>query len=66
MLDKRSSEKFITAEKLKNVLSTNEEVLQHYYFKMNLFQHTCVVFMAKDPEFHDLQNGIVTDVTNLW
>jgi len=49
MPDTRSLEKFITAEKLKeNVLPTNDEVLQHYY-KMNLFQHTCIEFMAKAP-----------------
>jgi len=67
MSDTRSSEKFYTDEKMKeNVLPTNEEVLQHYYFKMNLFQHTCVEFMAKAPEFHDLQNEVVTDITNLW
>ena len=52
----RSSEKYIIAEELKeNVLPTNEEVLQHYFFKRNVIQHTNAKFLKKFPEFTDLK-----------
>ena len=63
----RSSEKYIKAAELKeNVLPTNEEVLQHYFFKRNVIQHTNAKFFKKFPEFTDLKYEVATDVTKLW
>ena len=63
----RSSEKYIKAAELKkNVLPTNEEVLQHYFFKCNVFQHTNAKFLKKFPEFTDLKYEVAVDVAKLW
>ena len=41
-------------------------MLKHYYFRSNLLQETNTKFLSKAPEFHDLQNEVAADVTNLW
>ena len=52
----RSSDKHIKAAELKeNILPTNEEVLQHYFFKRNAIEHTNVKFLKKFPEFTNLK-----------
>ena len=65
----RSSEKYIKAAELKeNVLPTNEEVLQHYFFKRNVIQQSAHKrkFFKKFPEFTDLKYEVATDVAKLW
>ena len=63
----RSSEKCIKAAELKeNVLPTNEEVLQHHFFKRNVIQHTNAKFLKKFPEFTDLKYEVAADVAKLW
>ena len=63
----RSSEKYVEAAELKeNVLPTNEEVLQHYFFKCNVIQHTNAKFLKKFPEFTDLKHKVTADVAKLW
>ena len=63
----RLSEKYIIAAKLReNVLLTNEEVLEHYYFKRSFLQQTSAKFITKCPEFNDLKYEVVTDVVTLW
>ena len=64
----RSSEKYIKAAELKeNVLPTNEEVLQHYFFKRNVIQHTNAKFFKKiSTEFTDLKYEVAADVAKLW
>ena len=63
----RSSEKYIKAAELKeNVLPTNKEVLQHYFFKRNVISHTNAKFLKKFPEFTDLNYEVAVDVAKLW
>ena len=62
-----SSEKYIKAAELKeNLLPTNEELLQHYFFKRNVIQHTNAKFFKKFPEFTDLKYEVAADVAKLW
>ena len=49
-----------------NVLPTNEEVLQHYFFKRNVIQHINAKFLKKFPEFTDLKYEVAADVAKLW
>ena len=49
-----------------NVLPTNEEVLQYYFFKCNVIQHTNAKFLKKFPEFTDLKYEVAADVAKLW
>ena len=63
----RSSEKYIKAAEFKeNLLPTNEEVLQHYFFKRNVIQHTNAKFLKKFPQFTDLKYEVAADVAKLW
>ena len=62
----RSSEKYIIVAVLKeNVLLTNEEILQHYFFKRNVIQHKNAKFLKKFPEFTDLKYEVAADVAKL-
>ena len=63
----RSSEKYPKAAELKeNVLPANEGVLQHYFFKRNVIQHSNAKFFKKFPEFTDLKYEVAADVAKLW
>ena len=64
----RSSEKYIKAAELKeNVLPTNEEVLQHHFFKRNVIQRTNAKFFKKiSTKFTDLKYEVAADVAKLW
>ena len=63
----RSSEKYIKAAELKkNVLPTNEEVLQHYFLNAMLFSTQTQSFFKKFPEFTDLKYEVAADVAKLW
>ena len=63
----RSSEKYIKAAQLKeNVLPTNKEVLQQYFFKRNVIQHRNAKFFKKFTEFTDLKYEVAADVAKLW
>ena len=61
------SSAFIKYEKLAgNVLPTNMDVLNHYYFESKRLSETNRKFIRKAPAFNDVKKKIVQDVADLW
>ena len=62
-----SSEKYIKAAELKeNVPPSNKEVLQHYFLKCNVIQHTNARFIKKFSEFTNLKYEVAAEAAKLW
>ncbi|CAK8674822.1 unnamed protein product [Clavelina lepadiformis] len=61
------SSAFIKYEKLAgNVLPTNMDVLNHYYFESKRLSETNPKFTRKAPAFNDVKEKVVQDVADLW
>ena len=49
-----------------NVLPTNFEVVQHYFYLRKKLEDSDPKFSSKTPSFSDLKDSLVNDVTAVW